>query len=113
IKVMLHLENTDDPAGIRWWLGNALSLGVDFDVLGLSCYTTYQGEPTVWESTFEGLARDYPDLEFVIAEYNPARTEANLMIRNLHGGRGLGTFFWEPTRSGSWGASMFHAEDGI
>lgn len=113
IKVMLHLENTDDPAGIRWWLGNALSLGVDFDVLGLSCYTTYQGEPTVWESTFEGLARDYPDLEFVIAEYNPARTEANLMIRNLHGGRGLGTFFWEPTRSGSWGASMFHPEDGI
>lgn len=112
IEIMLHLENTDSPAGIRWWVGNARLHGVDFDLLGLSCYTVYQGEPEVWESTFEGLARDYPDLEFVIAEYNPERTAANLIMKNLYRGRGRGTFIWEPTSSGRWGPSMFRYEDG-
>jgi arabinogalactan endo-1,4-beta-galactosidase len=78
-------------------------------VLGLSCYTAFQGSPTVWETTFNALAADsdYDDLEFVIAEYNPARTEANMIMRDLPDGRGLGTFFWEPTLSGEWGDSMF------
>lgn len=107
IKVMLHIENTDDLDGVQWWVQNARDQGVDFDVLGLSCYTAFQGQPDVWENTFEALASQYPELEFVIAEYNPERTAANLVMRGLPGGRGLGTFFWEPTRSGEWGDAMF------
>jgi arabinogalactan endo-1,4-beta-galactosidase len=107
ILVMLHVENTDDLAGVRWWVDNALTRGVEFDVLGLSCYTAFQGAPSVWEATFNALAADYPDLSFVIAEYNPERTLANTIIRNLPDGRGLGTFFWEPTRSGEWGDALF------
>jgi arabinogalactan endo-1,4-beta-galactosidase len=80
---------------------------VEFDVLGLSCYTQFQGEPSDWENTFTALAAGYPALEFVIAEYNPERTQANMIMRDLPEGRGLGTFFWEPTRGGEWGASMF------
>ncbi|HEY6722899.1 MAG TPA: hypothetical protein VI197_02675 [Polyangiaceae bacterium] len=49
----------------------------------------------------------FPTLQFVIAEYNPSRTEANMIMKELANGRGLGTFFWEPTRSGDWGAAMF------
>jgi arabinogalactan endo-1,4-beta-galactosidase len=52
-------------------------------------------------------------LKFVIAEYNPERTQANLIVKNLPGGRGLGTFFWEPTRSGDWGDSMFTFQNGV
>lgn len=112
IKVMLHIENTDDLSGARWWVSNAISNGVEFDVLGLSCYTAYQGQPSVWRNTFETLAEEFPELSFVIAEYNPERSEANRIMAELPNGRGLGTFFWEPTQSGSWGDSMFTSSGG-
>jgi len=107
IRIMLHVENTDDLDGVEWWVGSAIDHGVEFDVLGLSCYTAFQGQPSVWENTFTSLAAQYPDLEFAIAEYNPSRSEANRIMKGLPDGRGLGTFFWEPTRSGEWGDSMF------
>jgi arabinogalactan endo-1,4-beta-galactosidase len=113
IQIMLHVENTDDLEGVRWWVDNARSRDVDFDVLGLSCYVPFQGEPSVWQATLTDLAMRYSDLKFVIAEYNPERTQANLIVKNLPGGRGLGTFFWEPTRSGDWGDSMFTFQNGV
>jgi arabinogalactan endo-1,4-beta-galactosidase len=112
IKVMLHIENTDDVDGAVWWVESARSRGVEFDVLGLSCYTMFQGQPSVWENTFETLAEEFPELSFAIAEYNPERTQANQIMKNLPDGRGLGTFFWEPTLSGEWGESMFDDANG-
>lgn len=105
ILIMLHVENTDELSGVRWWLDNAVDQGVDFDVFGLSCYTAFQGTPSVWKNTFTAIASDHPNLKFVIAEYNPERTQANQIMKDLPGG--LGTFFWEPTQSGEWGDSMF------
>jgi arabinogalactan endo-1,4-beta-galactosidase len=113
IKVMLHIENTDDLNGARAWVQNAVSRGVDFDVLGLSCYVEWQGQPSVWRNTFETLAEEFPELSFVVAEYNPERTEANRVMRDLPDGRGLGTFFWEPTQSGAWGQSLFTSTGGV
>jgi arabinogalactan endo-1,4-beta-galactosidase len=107
ILVMLHVENTDNLPGVESWVQNAIMRDVQFDVLGLSCYTAFQGEPSVWENTFNSLATTFPNLNFVIAEYNPERTQANMIMNDLPDGRGLGTFFWEPTRSGEWGSSMF------
>ena len=107
IQIMLHIENTDDLTGVMWWVDNARRRGLDFDVLGLSCYTAFQGEPAVWERTFQALANAHPDLGFVVAEYNPEPQRANLIMRDLPEGRGLGTFFWEPTRSGVWGEALF------
>jgi arabinogalactan endo-1,4-beta-galactosidase len=107
IQIMLHIENTDSLSGVRSWVDNALMRDVDFDVLGLSCYVAFQGQPSVWENTFSSLATSYPDLKFAIAEYNPERTQANRIMKELPDGRGLGTFFWEPTRSGEWGESLF------
>jgi arabinogalactan endo-1,4-beta-galactosidase len=113
IQIMLHIENTDDLNGVRSWLDNVLMRDVEFDVLGLSCYVAFQGQPSVWQSTFSSLATNYPDLKFAIAEYNPERTQANLMMKNLPDGRGLGTFFWEPTRSGEWGNSLFTWQNNV
>lgn len=107
IKVVLHIENTDDLDGVRWWVDSAVTRGIDFDVLGLSAYTAFQGQPSVWENTLQTLAEEFPELEFIIAEYNPERTRANQIVYALPNQRGLGTFFWEPTQSGSWGESMF------
>jgi len=110
IKVVLHIENTDDLAGARWWVQNARSNAIDFDVLGLSAYEAFQGPPSTWRATLEALAAEFEDLEFILAEYNPRRREANDIVRELPEGRGLGTFFWEPTQSGSWGNSMFSGQ---
>lgn len=107
IKVVLHIESTDDVSAVRWWVNSAVTRNVSFDVLGLSAYTAFQGQPSVWKNTLETMAKEFPQLSFIIAEYNPERTEANRIVHDLPDGRGLGTFFWEPTLSGSWGESMF------
>jgi arabinogalactan endo-1,4-beta-galactosidase len=107
IKIMVHIENTKNASAAASWVRNALDQGVAIDVVGLSCYTFYQGEPSVWQNTFATLAASFPDLSFVIAEYNPQRTQANKIMHDLPNGKGLGTFFWEPTQGGDWGSPMF------
>jgi arabinogalactan endo-1,4-beta-galactosidase len=107
IQIMLHTENTDDLAGVRWWVQNARDRDVDFDILGLSAYTAFQGPPATWKNTFDAMATEFPELSFVIAEYNPERTAANQVMLDLPDARGLGTFFWEPTEGGEWGDAMF------
>jgi len=112
IEIVLHIEN---HAAADWWVGEAVKRNVDFDILGLSCYVAFQGQPSVWQATFEDLARNsaYDHLDFLIAEYNPERTQANLIMKNLPDGRGRGTFIWEPTSSGEWGEAMFTWSGGV
>lgn len=112
IEIVLHIEN---HGAADWWVGEAVRRNVDFDILGLSCYVAFQGQPSVWQATFEDLASNsaYDHLDFIIAEYNPERTQANLIMKNLPDGRGRGTFFWEPTGSGEWGEAMFTWSGGV
>lgn len=104
---MLHIENTESFNGVSGWVRNAQQRGVAFDVLGLSAYEAFQGPASAWRTTLGQLAATFPDLAFAIAEYNPERRLLNDIMRELPEGRGVGTFFWEPTQSGEWGASMF------
>lgn len=104
IRVMLHIEKCNNLNTSRWWLDGVLGEGVQFDILGQSCYGAaqhhagYQGTPEQWASTFSALAAEYPQLEFVIAEYSAQQRAANDTMFNLPGNRGLGTFNWDPTR---------------
>jgi arabinogalactan endo-1,4-beta-galactosidase len=107
IAIMLHVENTESLAGVTSWVRDAEQRGVEFDVLGLSAYEAFQGPSTAWRATLQGLAASFPELSFAIAEYNPQRRLLNDIMRELPDGRGLGTFVWEPTQSGSWGAALF------
>jgi arabinogalactan endo-1,4-beta-galactosidase len=70
-------------------------------------YAAFQGPASAWRGTLGQLATNLPDLSFAIAEYNPERRLLNDIMRELPDGRGLGTFFWEPTQSGEWGAALF------
>ncbi|MET0412650.1 MAG: glycosyl hydrolase 53 family protein, partial [Polyangiaceae bacterium] len=107
IQIMLHVENTESAAGVGSWVRDALERDVDFDVLGLSAYEAFQGPASEWRATLTQLAGEFPELRFAIAEYNPQRRLLNDIMRELPDGRGLGTFFWEPTQSGSWGQALF------
>jgi arabinogalactan endo-1,4-beta-galactosidase len=106
IKIMLHLDRGGDLASSIDFIDNAVANGVEFDVFGESCYVSYQGPPSSWQNTFNGLVSRYPNLKFVMAEYNadpadptgPELRQANDIVFKLPNHQGLGTFFWEPTR---------------
>ncbi len=104
---LLHVENTDDPDGVEWWVNSALNSGVQFDVLGLSAYEAFQGPASAWPGTFQRLASSFPQLSFAVVEFNSRGRALVDGLRNLPNARGLGTFFWEPTESGFWGDAIF------
>lgn len=103
-RIVLHIDKGGDNEKTRWWVDNALRRGVQFDVLGESCYTRWHGQPEGWKKNFEDLVVRYPRLKFIIAEYSTKKREANDIIFHLPAGRGLGTFIWEPTR---WDEAVF------
>ena len=106
IKIVLHIAKGGDASGAEWWVNSVLQKGVEFDILGLSCYPQWHGPPSEWRETFNYLASRFPDLYFIIAEYSWYKENANDIIYELPGGRGLGTFIWEPTE---WGESLFNS----
>lgn len=106
---MLHIEKCNNLETSRWWLNGVIGAGVEFDVLGQSCYAAavldgsqhhpgYQGTPAEWKTTFTTLASEFPQLKFAIAEYSAEPRAANDVIFELPLGRGIGTFNWDPTR---------------
>jgi arabinogalactan endo-1,4-beta-galactosidase len=113
IPIMLHIDRCGDAASSVSWVTSAIDNGVAFDVLGESCYTAYQGPPSGWQSTFGTLVSMFPNLKFVMAQYNADTSspteirQANDIVFGLPSHQGLGTFFWEPTESGAWGPGLF------
>jgi len=106
IQILLHIEKCNNDTTSQWWLDGVLGAGVEFDILGQSCYATapngvagYQGTPAEWQATFAALAAKYPALKFMIAEYSAQQRAANDTMFNLPNQRGLGTFNWDPTRA--------------
>jgi arabinogalactan endo-1,4-beta-galactosidase len=43
VRTILHLANGGDNGLYRWWFDNAVSHGVDFDIIGLSYYPFWHG----------------------------------------------------------------------
>jgi arabinogalactan endo-1,4-beta-galactosidase len=122
IKIMLHLDRGGDISSSIAFIDNAIANGVAFDVFGESCYLAWQGAPSGWQTTFNGLVTRYPNLKFVMAEYNadpadPTGTElrqANDIVFNLPNHQGVGTFFWEPTRNiNGANRGMFTVSDNV
>lgn len=121
IKTVLHIESFGKPTTVNWWMNAIIKNGgVPADIMAFSAYTAYgDGGPSNWESLLNSLANAYPNLEFLIAEYNGgdsknnynfdgSRAETNLMMRRVK--NGLGAFFWEPASYGEWGAALFDWE---
>ncbi|HEY4013184.1 MAG TPA: glycosyl hydrolase 53 family protein [Polyangiaceae bacterium] len=109
IKIMLHLDRGGDVTSSRTFINNALANNVAFDVFGESCYVAFQGGPATCSTVLQSLVGSFPNIKFVIAEYNSDTTtqcdneltQANTVVfalNTLHAGSGLGAFSWEPTR---------------
>lgn len=123
IKTVLHIEGIHKTSTVNWWMTEIFkNQKVPADVMGFSAYTAYDdGLPDSWKSLFESLASNYPNLEFIVAEYNGgdannhynydgSRRRTDEMVRGLD--RWIGAFFWEPTLYGEWGSALFDWRDG-
>lgn len=118
IKTVLHIESIRKTSTVDWWMNEIFkNQKVPADVMGFSAYTAYgDDKPDKWNSLFRNLISTYPNLEFIVAEYNGgesdntysydgSRKKAVDMVRGLE--RWIGAFFWEPTLSGAWGPALF------
>ena len=118
IKTVLHIESIHKTSTVDWWMNEIFkNQKVPADVMGFSAYTAYgDDKPDKWNSLFRNLISTYPNLEFIVAEYNGgesdntysydgSRKKAVDMVRGLD--RWIGAFFWEPTLSGAWGPALF------
>jgi arabinogalactan endo-1,4-beta-galactosidase len=106
ILVMLHIDKAGDNKATRWWVDAALAQAVQFDILGLSCYTRWHGPPSGWKANFDDLVTRYPKLSFVIVELAAEVTETNQIMVELPNSKRLGTFIWEPTANNN-GQALF------
>ncbi len=97
ILIVLHIDRGGDNATSRKWVDAALAQGIEFDILGQSCYTRWHGPPSGWKANFDDLVTRYPNLSFLIAEMATEVLETNEIMLSLPEGKGLGTFIWEPT----------------
>lgn len=105
IKTVLHIDGISNIEETDWWVGEAINHKVPFDIMGLSAYYVFDGEPELWNASLQNLVRTYPQKEFIIAEYASHYREANEIVYNLP--QGIGTFMWEPTENGYWGEGLF------
>ena len=117
-KTVLHIERIRQSNTVTWWMTEIFkNQRVPADVMGFSAYTAYgDGAPDNWKSLFQTVTSGYPDLEFIVSEYNGgdkdnhynydgSRKRTNEMVKGMD--RWIGTFFWEPTLSGAWGPALF------
>ena len=118
IKTVLHIERIRKPETVNWCMTEIFkNQTISADVMGFSAYTAYDdGPPDNWNSLFKSLISNYPNLEFIVAEYNGGDAENHYkfdgsrkrtyeMVKGLD--RWIGAFFWEPTLSGKWGPALF------
>lgn len=119
IKIMLHTDRGGSASASVSFVEHAIEEDVPFDMYAVSCYVEYQGGPDACSATMNAVIDATPDATFglVIGEYAVDDTNSTTIEDSIRGtndavwelpnGRGAGTFFWEPTRSGAWGQGLF------
>jgi arabinogalactan endo-1,4-beta-galactosidase len=109
VKVMLHLAWGGQNAESRSFLDRVATRKLAFDVLGQSYYPQWHGTLDDLKSNLTDLAGRYPQ-QIMVVEYSaPNIRQVNDIVRDLPGGKGLGTFIWEPTKWGPAGGVLFDA----
>lgn len=123
VKIVLHHHLGRSNERMRPWLDNLIQRGVNFDIIGMSCYA--QAREGDWKNNFDDLAVRYPDKGLLVVEYSAQKRYINDLMFNTPNRKGLGTFIWEPTRhrealfdkdgknAGGGQASNFTTDEGI
>ena len=67
VKIMIHIDRGGDNNGSQWFFDNLLAQNVDFDIIGLSYYSWWQGTLSDLELNVGNLAQRYGK-EIVLVE---------------------------------------------
>lgn len=109
-KVVTHLAHGDDNSLFRWWFDNFFNNGGRTDVIGVSFYPYWEGQP-YWELTddlsynLNDMASRYNKEVMVVEvggdESNPIDTYWTIydtinVVKTVPNGMGTGVFYWEP-----------------
>ncbi|HUT11055.1 MAG TPA: glycosyl hydrolase 53 family protein [Thermoguttaceae bacterium] len=107
VKIMLHLAWGGQNAQSRSFLDKVLAKEVQFDIIGQSYYPRWHGTLADLKANLTDLAGRYKQTIMVVEYAAPHIQEINDIVHGLPNGKGLGTFFWEPTKGGPGGAGVF------
>ncbi len=94
-KIMIHIACGGQNEESRHFFDNMLMRGVHFDIIGESYYPEWHGTPTDLKNNLTDLATRYKQ-DIIVVEYSHKKVEVNDVEFNLPGGKGKGTFIWEP-----------------
>jgi arabinogalactan endo-1,4-beta-galactosidase len=93
--VMLHIALGGQLQLSNTWLDRMNAHQVDFDVIGESYYPKWHGTIADLQANLTQLAQRYPQ-DIVVVEYSERKREVNDVAFSLPGGKGKGSFIWEP-----------------
>jgi arabinogalactan endo-1,4-beta-galactosidase len=93
--VMLHIALGGEAHLSKLWLDLMTAHKVDFDVIGQSYYPKWHGTIPDLQANLAQLAKRYKQ-DVVVVEYSERKREVNDAVFSLPGGKGKGSFIWEP-----------------
>jgi beta-galactosidase len=93
--IMLHVALGGQNDESVWYIDEMLRRGVAFDIIGESYYPKWHGTPDDLRANLADLAKRY-NRDVVVVEYSHLKKEVADITFNVPGGRGKGTFIWEP-----------------
>jgi len=97
--IMLHIALGGQHDESVWFIDNMLARGVQFDVIGESYYPKWHGTLDDLKNNLTSLSKRYQQ-DIIVAEYSQYKPEVNKIVFDIPGGKGKGTFIWEPLNTG-------------
>ena len=95
VVIMMHIALGGQNSESVFFMDQMLVRNVHFDVIGLSYYPKWHGTLDDLSDNISDLVRRY-NKDINVVEYSARKKEVNKIAFEAPGGKGKGTFIWEP-----------------
>ncbi|RCH55522.1 hypothetical protein DJ568_06415 [Mucilaginibacter hurinus] len=93
--IMLHVALGGQAVESEFFYDAMRDRNVPYDIIGLSYYPKWHGTLADLKANLAGLSKKY-NKQIMVAEYTHLKREVNNLAFNVPGGKGIGSFIWEP-----------------
>ncbi|MEO6148755.1 MAG: glycosyl hydrolase 53 family protein [Mucilaginibacter sp.] len=93
--IMLHVALGGQALESEFFYDAMRDRNVPYDIIGLSYYPKWHGTLADLKGNLAGLSKKY-NKQIMVAEYTHLKREVNDLAFNVPGGKGIGSFIWEP-----------------
>ncbi|WP_207420659.1 glycosyl hydrolase 53 family protein [Desertivirga brevis] len=93
--IMLHVALGGQAEESDFFYEAMRKRNVPYDIIGLSYYPKWHGTLEDLEGNIQRLSKKY-NKQIMVAEYTHMKREVNDIAFNVPGGKGIGSFIWEP-----------------